>query len=87
MKKRSKTESCNIQQCFNYNTMQRALPISLQNPSCYSKKHKRKFLLCLHKVNFYSSSNRAIFQNFLSKLCPEMLLEADAGLSLVTKSS
>lgn len=86
MKKRSKTESCNIQR-FNYNTMQRALPIALQNPSCNSKKHKRKFLLCLHKTHFYSSSNRATFQNFLSKFCPEMLLEADADLPLVEKSS
>lgn len=87
MKKRSKTESCNIQQCFNYNTMQRALLITLQNPYCKSKKQKRKFLLCLHKMHFYSSSNRATFQNFLSKLCSEILLGADDDLPLLKMSS
>lgn len=87
MKKRSKTESCNIQQCFNYNTMQGALPITLQNPYCNSKKHERKFLLCLHKMHFHSSSNRETFQNFLSELCPEILLGADADLPLVEMSS
>lgn len=67
--------------------MQRTLPITLQKPSCNSKKHKRKFLLCLHKMHFYSGSNRATFQNFLSKMSPEMLLEADTDLPLVEKSS
>lgn len=67
--------------------MQRALPVTLQNPSCNSKKHKRKFRLYLHKVRFYSSSNRATFQNFLSKLCPKTLLEADPDLPLEEKSS
>ena len=87
MKKRSKTESCNIQQCFNYNTMWRAPHITLQNPYFNSKKDKRKFLLCLHKMHFYSSSNRATFQNFLSKLCPEILPGADADLPLVEMCS
>lgn len=83
MKKRSKTESCNIQQCFNYNTMQRALPITPQNSYCKAKKHKRKFLLCLHKMHLHSSSNRATFQNFLL----EILQGADADLLLVEMPS
>lgn len=42
MKRRSKTESCNIQQCFNYNIMQRAPHITPQSPSCKSKKTQEK---------------------------------------------